>query len=131
MTMTNRQHMHCLRGTSATLFDLDDPEAEERFLDWLCHHLYLRNESVRHLVDWRAASTILIFLRPDALFDPTGTRLFVTVSNRVIHVTDEWASTAEPSEARDIFRDFGFSTEERARAEERAREKALEDDGSS
>jgi hypothetical protein len=105
------------------IFDLDDVASEEPFLDWLCYYLYAHYESVRQLVDGNRLPAVSVYLWPGSPFDPGRTRLLVNVEDYIIVVQDEWAAAAGADHrrvVRDIFRVFGFSTEERALAEQKA-----------
>ncbi len=108
-----------------SIFDPDDQASEERFLDWLCLHLYATHASVRQLVDSGNAPCLVVHLRPGAPFNPSTTRLFVSIIHgTTIQVMDDWAAAGMSANERrivhEIFRDFGFSTEERFVAERRA-----------
>lgn len=111
---------------TATVFDLTEDASEERFLDWLCHHLYATSAVVRDLVDSGSAPSVRAHLSPDGRFCPSKTRLIVSMEDGTILVTDEWAAAArtknEPRVVHEVLRDFGFSTEERTAADQRAEE---------
>jgi len=80
---------------TGSVFDLDDRESLELFLDWLCHYVYATYEPVRQLVDSGRAPTVVVCMEENKIFDPSRARLFAHVVDTTIHVEDEWVAPVE------------------------------------
>lgn len=115
---------------TAAVFDLNEDADEERLLDWLWHYLYATHAVVRELVDRGVAPPVRVHLSPEARFCPSAARLFVSIEDGMIMVRDDWAAAPhganEERRVREIFGHFGFSTEERAAASDRAEKEHVE-----